>query len=207
MHSASYGALDIGAGPKVVGTASNLDTLRSLAEGAPPEIHADIVEVRLDLMGWKADDWPGLCARLNERVPVLFTLRRAEEGGNWEGPEQERLSVYQQALPCVAGVDIELRSAIRGEVHRDAVASGRSVIVSYHDFERTPTSFELTDVVNQMAQCEGATGKIAAMLNDDEDEVRLRGLLSTNSPVPLCVLGMGRWVNPPARSTPVLVPV
>jgi 3-dehydroquinate dehydratase-1 len=177
--------------PRVVGTVSSLDTLRLLAGEASGDLPADIVEVRLDLVGWEAPDWPVLCERLNERTPVLFTLRMAEEGGRWDRPEQERLSLYREALPRVSGIDIELRSGLREALCREAAAAGRSVVVSYHDFEGTPGRLELVHAVDRIEACPGAIAKIATMLETPEDESRLRALLTPRRKMPLCILGMG----------------
>jgi 3-dehydroquinate dehydratase-1 len=173
--------------PLVVGTlsSSKWELLRN-----PSEVPCDLVEVRLDLIGW-AGDWLERCRAVEASgLPVLLTVRRHTEGGQWRGPDQGRFELYQQALPHVSAVDVELRSDIARPVVQQARRLGKVAIVSFHDFERTPPADELRAVLVE-AQEYATVAKITTMARGESDLGTLRGLLAGQWKVPVCVMGMG----------------
>ena len=108
---------------------------------------ADIVELRLDY-------WPDK-VRLAEKVSdiisitreygmkVLATCRANWEGGEYDGPEENRIKILQKAAAARADyVDIELK-AVR-EFLPDF--SPADVIISHHNFEEKP--IDMVDIVN-----------------------------------------------------------
>jgi 3-dehydroquinate dehydratase/shikimate dehydrogenase len=66
----------------------------------------DLVEVRLDYF----DQAPNISEILaNKRKPVIMTCRRAKDGGEWMGQEEERLALLRQCIVSRADyVEIEL---------------------------------------------------------------------------------------------------
>jgi 3-dehydroquinate dehydratase/shikimate dehydrogenase len=67
---------------------------------------ADLLEVRLDRFGKEPDLKELLSAR---RKPVILTCRRKSDGGEWEGTEEERLTLLRQCVIHKADyVEIEL---------------------------------------------------------------------------------------------------
>jgi 3-dehydroquinate dehydratase-1 len=167
----------VGEVPRIVGTVSSTSipkTARAIC---------DIVELRVDLIG------DGLL-RLETELPILLTVRSKTEGGQWGGSEQERLATYQQFMPHVAAVDIELNSSIAQEVCKMAREAGKASIVSFHDFSATPNLEALQAIVDQ-AQKFGSIVKIVTLANTERDVEILRTLLSQHSS-PLCVMGMGQ---------------
>ena len=75
------------------------DMLNAAAMGA------DLVEVRLDCL----ENAPNFADMLSaKRLPILFSCRRAQDGGQWKGSEEERLMLLRQAIMSKADyVDIE----------------------------------------------------------------------------------------------------
>jgi len=71
----------IAAVPKVVGSVSDLESLRALDSDQTPEF--DILEVRLDgIEKGQIDDAHWLCLRVKSwGVPILITMRDTSEGG------------------------------------------------------------------------------------------------------------------------------
>lgn len=70
---------------------------------------ADLLEVRLDRFGKEPDLKELLTAR---RKPVILTCRRRCDGGEWEGTEDERLTLLRQCVIHKADyVEIELDAA------------------------------------------------------------------------------------------------
>ncbi|MDB6056159.1 MAG: 3-dehydroquinate dehydratase, type [Verrucomicrobiales bacterium] len=171
------GELVIGAVPRVVGTLSAFPV-----PGTARDV-CDIVEVRLDLLGTGVT-WPPI------DLPVLLTIRSNTEGGQWSGPDKERLELYRKWIPLVAAVDVELNSSIAGDVCKLARDAGKASIVSFHDFSATPT-LEVLEAIVERGRGVGSLVKIVTLANTERDVEILRTLLSKRQG-PLCVMGMGQ---------------
>src|SRR5260370_7533182 len=69
----------------------------------------DLLELRLDRFAKAADVAELLTAKPK---PVIMTCRRSQDGGQWQGPEEERLALLRQLLISKADyVDIDLHIA------------------------------------------------------------------------------------------------
>lgn len=170
------------AGPLVAGVLSSLDGNVALA--------GDIVEVRLDKMARPAD-WLERCQAIESRgKPVLLTIRLRAEGGEWPADDTARLKLYEDALPALSAVDVELSSTICPAVTKLAEKLGKVCVVSHHDFQNTPTLGELESIMERARQ-NGAVAKIATMIRSDADVGILQALLAKRGQRPLCVIGMG----------------
>ena len=84
--------------PMIVGCVATADLLRRYARRPPAS--CDMLEVRLDLMGANNGSWKERCAAIRDKgMPVLLTVRSAQEGGEWRGREAERLALYLAGMP------------------------------------------------------------------------------------------------------------
>ena len=174
--------LNFAQGPLVVGTLSTLDGNFPLA--------GDVIEVRLDKMTRPAD-WLKRCQAIQTGgKPVLLTIRLRIEGGDWPEDDQARLRLYEEALPVVSAVDIELGSVIREAVAKRAQKLGKACVISHHDFVKTPPLHELESIIDQ-AQQNGGIAKVATMIHGEADVETLRALLARKWKNPICVIGMG----------------
>ena len=183
-----FGNLILGRGPKVVGTVSQAGTLEKLAAGG--ERQCDIVELRLDLLG-AADRWLAQAQAVEAQgLPVVVTLRLASEGGQWTRPDRERLPVIESALTHLTAVDIEFRSPLLQRVSAFAASHQKALIISYHDFERTPPVAELRQVIRKAANY-GTVVKIATLTQTEADLAALRELFTEQCSASVCLLGMG----------------
>ncbi len=184
-----FGKFALGSVPRVVGTVSRPETLVQLA--AIKNQDCDIVEIRLDLIGPSTTGWVENARAIEAHgLPVVVTIRLADEGGQWKQPDEERLSLFETALRDLTAVDIELRSPILEQVSALASRYERALIVSYHDFQGTPPIDELKKVMAKAANF-GSVVKIVTFTKTDEDVGVLRTLLHEKSSTPLCVMGMG----------------
>jgi 3-dehydroquinate dehydratase-1 len=179
--------IPIGPVPLVVGTLSSIPT-------GPPtlgqEIPCDVVEIRVDGMPAEAD-WLAQGQLIESSgTPVLVTIRIKSEGGKWEGSDKDRLEPLARALCHLSAVDVEFKSEIARSVVQLANETGKTCIVSYHDFERTPPLADLHAVIEQ-AGAFAPVIKISTTINGEQDMVTLRSLLSRDWGVPICVIGMG----------------
>ena len=94
---------------------------------------ADLVEVRLDGV-----DRPQAAAALEgRRRPVLVTCRPVWEGGRFDGAEEERRRILEEAIAGGAEfVDVEARAGFAADLIRSR--RGRGVVVSAHTFGAIP---------------------------------------------------------------------
>jgi 3-dehydroquinate dehydratase-1 len=179
------GSVTLGPTPRVVGT---LSTAAGLQEFDAQQTACDIVEVRLDRIGAETTDWLTQCRAIS--MPAILTIRLAAEGGEWRRPEAERKHLFAQALENFPAVDVELQSALLPELTEKARKHGRAVIVSFHDFNRTPPVEELSRIATDAVKFASVV-KIATMITDEADVEALKTLLARGCGVPLCVIGMG----------------
>jgi 3-dehydroquinate dehydratase-1 len=192
--------------PLVVGTIRP-EGLTALA--ALPRIKRlpDIIEARLDLAVTEAHPTvlPDLraflatCQRLQETgSPVLCTIRLVPDGGRWT-EDSQRMPWFEQAVAVAAWVDIEVGSAIAADVVGLAHARGRQVVVSHHDFARTPTAEGLEAIVDRCRTLGADIVKVATLVESLEDHHRLIDLVRARRDDALAVIGMGP-VGTPLRS-------
>ena len=79
-------------------------------------------------------------------LPVIFTVRPADEGGYYPGEANQRHEILEKAIASgVNSVDLELsiEDGIRSELLSKANTAGVRVISSIHDTTTTPSAEEL----------------------------------------------------------------
>ncbi len=187
--------LQLSEGPLLVGVADRPATLADCAALPRDQRPFDVVEARIDLFdGQQLDrDAADACARLESSgTPVLVTIRAAAQGGQFNGPEPTRLALFRDALRVASWADVEDDAPIAADVA--ALLAGRpqaQLIVSHHDFQRTPPLADLLAVAARgPAVAPGAIAKIATRVAGDTDRTVLRTLLARH-PRRTAVIGMG----------------
>ncbi len=191
--------LKIDGTPRVVGSVTAYATLQALPAARPAP--CDVVEARLDLIGPDQPDWLERCQAIEAAgLPVILTLRLAAEGGEWTGPDPQRLPVLERALRALSAVDVEFASPLRVPLATLATGLGKTLILSHHDFERTPPLDTLRTLFDTISTHAGAIPKIATMVHGPDDIARLEALLDHARPRPLCLIGMGP-IGAPTRVT------
>ncbi|MBF0320298.1 MAG: type I 3-dehydroquinate dehydratase [Nitrospirae bacterium] len=139
---------------------------------------ADIAELRIDmfsslLVSYVSEifitfkkKFPG--------IPVIATCRSKEEGGAAEIADEDRPELFAHIIDLTDAVDIEIESKISKEIADLAIKHGKTLIASYHDFSKTPTTPELADVYRRGKKHLSAhIVKIAATPNNTDDIKRL----------------------------------
>jgi 3-dehydroquinate dehydratase-1 len=178
--------------PAVVGIvhsgASLAAARRIRAEGC------DWLELRVD--GFFPD--VGNLLRVAPRLaaPRIVTVRHSSEGGMARGiSARQRRALYGDFLEVAGLVDIELRQAgAMKEVIRQAKEAGVGVMLSHHDFRRTPPVAKLRALARQAREAGADIFKVAAMTRSARDLAMLIEFLADEkSALPLAVMGMGTY--------------
>jgi len=135
---------------------------------------ADLIELRADYLR------RGKLAPLveNREKPIIVTNRRKGEGGKYKGGERKRLRVLQEAMDLGADyIDVELateRSSLQGLIRNKG---GTQVILSFHDFRRTPSLKELQKLFDQMVRLGADVIKIVSFASSWEDNLSVLSLI------------------------------
>jgi 3-dehydroquinate dehydratase-1 len=184
------GKLQLGEVPRIAVPLSDVE-LRGEIKRLKP--YVDILELRVDQFEQRdPDSVRELCREASQHgAPLLGTVRWAHEGGRPGLTDSQRLQLFQTLVPEVDAVDIELRAAIRSEVVALADKYGKPVIVSYHDFERTPPDNVLVEMIETARQQGADIVKVAATACSPGDADRMLGLLRSHRSNGLILISMG----------------
>jgi 3-dehydroquinate dehydratase I len=153
----------------------------------------DVLEFRIDALADRLD--AAERAMKAARFPVLLTVRRPDEGGATGTLEAgERKALYRRFLPCAGLIDVELRSLPAfGDIVQEARAAGCAVVVSNHDFKKTPSLKQLIDR-EKRAAAEGCdVFKIASVASTARELSTLLEFTARPAKWPRSVMGMGRF--------------
>ncbi|XRP96767.1 type I 3-dehydroquinate dehydratase [Methanocaldococcus sp. 16A] len=149
---------------------------------------ADIVEFRIDMLKEVSED----DMEKFTKYPCIITVRADWEGGYWKKSNEERLNLIKKAIECNAKfVDIELKEEKNKELvkFRDEIGSKTKIIISYHDFEKTPSKDTLIDIVEKSLSI-GDIAKFATMANSKEDIINILDVIN-KYPGKIIGIGMG----------------
>ena len=178
----------------VVGTIHNPKALAAALQLSGKVV--DFLEVRIDGFSGAA----GLAAlekALPElKVPLLITVRHPLEGGGGSLTLAQRRALFARFLPYASLVDVELRSAkTLKNVISQAQSQGIGVVLSHHDFQKTPSPARLQVLRNAAARAGCDIFKVATVARTPRDLVTLLDFLTARSSaaLPLAVMGMGEF--------------
>ncbi|SMO43329.1 3-dehydroquinate dehydratase [Balnearium lithotrophicum] len=173
------GTVELGSIPRVI-VALGENYVEGLERALRLKI--DLIEARLDLLPEKTPDEfkKFLDSVADYGFYAVSTLRPVWEGGKFEGTESERLKLLKRVVshPATGAVDVELRSEILDDVRELCKEKGKKLIVSYHDFKKTPENSEIEEILER-AKGKGADiVKVAFMGRVKNDASRVCCLLS-----------------------------
>jgi 3-dehydroquinate dehydratase I len=175
--------------PQTVGVIlTRTDLRRAVRMRNPP----DLFELRLDALSARSEEVKSTIRKL--RAPLIITARHPREGGVNQLSAQKRRTLLLRFLPHAAYVDIELRSAhIFEAILQEARAKNLHTIVSFHDFNETPTCSRL-DEIARLAQSLGADLlKVATRTDTSAQLTRLRDFfLGERLGMEIAAMGVGR---------------
>ena len=179
---------------------------RLLAEAAV------VAAKRPDILEWRVDFFEGIgdtaavldvLARIKQAaggIPILFTRRSSREGGEPIAlSEPQVVSLYRAV--CAAGdvdlVDFEMGNEGNDvhEVREISQAHDIKLILSFHDFQRTPSSDFLGQRFAQAASLGADIAKVAVMPQGMDDVLTLLAATlhaSETLAIPIVSMSMGR---------------
>ncbi len=166
---------------------------------------------KIDMVEWRAD-WfenvfdyenvkevlKGLRAIL-ENIPLLFTFRTAKEGGQKEiepkGYAKLNKQVSESGLVDLIDVELFMGDPYVSDIIYTAQKAGVGVIVSNHDFEKTPEKEEMLSRLCKMQDLGADILKIAVMPQSKKDVCTLllttEEMKSKHAKQPIVTMSMG----------------
>lgn len=162
------GTLTLGIVPRIAVSFRDKTPKSKITEAK--RLGVDIAELRIDLFSSLKPSCVLKETAKFKGIPTIATIRSEVEGGKWRFHDEKRLELFQAVIPKVDAIDIELSSKfILGLVVQTARRAKKLVIISYHNFERTPELGELNQI-RELAESSGADiVKIAAMARTPAD--------------------------------------
>ena len=156
---------------------------------------ADILEIRFDLLNVTSPHDAGKLIdeiRSATNLPCIATNRSQSEGGKWSGTEEDRIALLIDILELVDAVDIELSAGedVRKRIVQSAKDAGKTVIVSSHDFNRTPAVDRMRKTIDDCFDAGADIAKLAVMPESMQDVLDLLQV-TNDSKAPVCTISMG----------------
>ena len=154
---------------------------------------ADVLEIRLDCL-----TVPAISPFINGLSrPLLFTNRPQWEGGQFSGEEDARMGALLEAVAENSEyVDLELLAPDESHLKmRMALQESETrLILSWHNFQDTPTREELVGRMALMQDKDADIGKIITTAHSSEDVLRVLALqeVAQQLDFPLIAFCMGR---------------
>jgi len=175
-------------------------TCVSIAEKTPYKIKqtlkialkkSDYVEVRFDFL--KIEQIPEAIEMIKKDLSkIVCTLRPKTEGGKFTGNEKERIAILKlisEYNPFL--LDVEFNTLKRNSSLVKYLKSTKTkLLVSWHDFKKTPSSAELKKKMNQMSKF-SSNVKIVCTAKSTDDSNRMLELYSKKGKSNLISFAMG----------------
>ncbi|MFZ2025974.1 MAG: type I 3-dehydroquinate dehydratase [Microgenomates group bacterium] len=161
------------------------------------------VEVRSDYLNIQSEIDVKRIGKMGGKKSI-FTCRRKDEGGNWQGSEEDRLLLLRRAFVCgFSYIDVELKTLEEGVFSIPKGMEGQS-IVSFHNFKLTASEDELQNIISRMRTFSPGIMKIATLVREQKDAMTLYKILITRRMnEQMCVIGMGNM----GRQTRIIAPL
>lgn len=164
---------------------------------APEELNklpeaVQVLELRVDSMlaNMTLEDIESYLKQLKdlERFAVLLTVRL-------EGPVNMQLKqeVMDRFLKLSDAVDVEIECHLREDLIKKAKSHGKTVIVSFHDFDSTPQYQQLRHIVREAESIGADIIKIAVTARAETDLFDLYQFMDDNRDSNLIGISMGQY--------------
>lgn len=152
---------------------------------------ADYVEIRFDFLNLSdMDQAMSIANTINKKA--VYTLRAPDEGGQFKGTISERIAWLKKlsaSKPML--LDVELYTIKYNTYLADYLKEHNiSLLISWHDFEKTPPDAELTKVLYEM-RTYSQNIKMVTTAQTTVDSLRLLDLYENASRLNLIAFAMG----------------
>lgn len=164
----------------------------------------DVVELRCDFYEYIKDiakvcDLLDKIKKILNEKPLIFTIRSKEEGGRVNISENEYMDLYKnickKKLTDIIDVELRIGDEKVKELIKIAHNNDIKVIISKHDFEKTPSKSKMIEDLIKMQKLKGDIPKLAVMPNDYIDVIKLLEVTSIMkekyNETPIITISMG----------------
>ena len=176
-------------------TGSNMDEIKEQLDG--------LALLDFDMIEWRADYYFSMEAleSIKKALPdkeLMFTFRTKAEGGETQ-PEDDFL-LYIYTLVALSGmvhiIDLELEGICKTnpDIIKRLKSSGVKLMISNHDFEKTPSKREIINRFKKMEALSADIAKIAVMPENENDvEILISAAKTANRllQIPIVAISMG----------------
>lgn len=154
---------------------------------------ADLIEIWLDqISDLRVADIGQLIKGC--KLPVLAVCKDKKEKGKWNGTEKEKFTLLKEAMQAGAeyvDVSIQSKAAFVSDLLKSKKKKSK-LIVSFHDFRRTPSLRRLKAIIDKAFSLGADIAKVATFVNDPADNLSLLELMAHGSgKKKILALGMG----------------
>ena len=175
-------------------------TCVSIAEKTPNKVNqvlkialkkSDYAEIRFDFL--KIEQIPTTLNLIKKNLnKTVCTLRSKNEGGQFEGSEKERIRILKliaEYNPFL--LDVEFNTLQKNsELTKYLKTTKTKILVSWHDFKKTPNSTELKKKLTSMGKF-SQNIKIVSTAKSTNDSTRILELYSKKGKRNLIAFSMG----------------
>ena len=154
---------------------------------------SDFVEVRFDFL--KKEQIPETLEMIKKDLNrIVCTLRPKTEGGKFSGNEKERIAIIKliaEYNPFL--LDVEFNTLKKSsDLTKYLKSTKTKLLVSWHDFKKTPNSSELKMKISQMGKF-SSNVKIVCTAKSTDDSTRMLELYSKKGKTNLISFAMGDY--------------
>lgn len=166
-------------------------------------LHPDVIEWRVDFFETVNDTKSVIDALLSlkeaiDEIPLIFTLRNSKEGGQVNLTQDKRIEIIEKSIETrrLDILDIEIDNDIEflNKIKSSAADSNTKLILSYHNFEETPSEEFLYNKIIKGKDLGADIIKIAVMPKNHEDVLKLLDITYKARnfiDIPLITMSMG----------------
>ena len=177
-------------------------TCVSIAEKTPKKLNtvltkalkkSDYAEIRFDFL--KPVQIPDTLELVRKHLKsCVCTLRPTSEGGKFPGSEKERISILKliaEYHPFL--LDVEYNTLRKNKPLLNYINQTKTeILVSWHDFKKTPNSASLNKMLKQMKEFSKYV-KIVTNAKSSDDSSRILSLYNNSKNVKLVSFAMGNF--------------
>ncbi len=154
------------------------------------EVNVDLIELRIDYLD-NISEVLDQILQVKSNKPYILTIRKASEGGKSSLDENTRMNLFLKAMDRVNYIDVEYSSE---EIAKKLIDKKKcKIILSMHDFEKTPSKRELNNIIDEMFNFGADIAKIAVMCKSYDDSIKLIELLDHWKNKDVIIIGMGSF--------------